>query len=183
MSKTKWTLALVAALVLAYLVASPWITVWRMKTAIEQHDGAALARHVDFPSVRQGLKDQLNGRVRRELSGPAGAAAGNPVAAFGTALAGLLVDKMVDATVTPAGISKWMEGATPHLPLPGAAAEPPARGATSGTPEPLARASMGYTAWNRFQVTVKDKRRRDQQFIFERRGLGWKLTDVILAPD
>lgn len=183
MSKPKWIIALaLLALALAYVVATPWITVYRMKTAIEQHDAPALAAHIDLPSVRQSLKDQINGRVQRDLSGGSGTA-GNPLATFGTALAGLFVDKLVDATVTPAGIADLMEGAAPQLPLPGAATEAPAPGTESSAAEPLARASMGYTAWNRFVVTAKDRRGREQKFILERRRLGWQLTGVVLALD
>lgn len=182
MSKTKWIIGLALALVIAYFVASPWITVYRMKTAVEQHDGAALAAHIDLPSVRQSLKDQINGRVKHQISGDANAA-DNPLAAFGTALAGLLVDKLVDATVTPAGISELMEGMAPQLPLPGAAAESPAQSAEGSAPKPLARASMGYAAWNRFVVTAKDRNGREQKFVLQRRGLDWKLTEVILALD
>lgn len=183
MSKPKWIIVLaLLALALAYVVATPWITVYRMKAAIEQHDGAALAAHIDLPSVRQSLKDQINERVQRDLSGNSGTA-GNPLATFGTALAGLLVDKLVDATVTPAGISELMEGATPQLPLPGAATGASTQGTESSASRPLAHASMGYTAWNRFVVTAKDRRGRGQKFILERRGLGWQLTGVILARD
>jgi hypothetical protein len=44
----------------AYLFISPWLTVHQMRSAAELRNAEALAEHVDFPSLRQSLKDQLN---------------------------------------------------------------------------------------------------------------------------
>jgi len=40
---------------------------------------------------------------------------------------------------------------------------------------------MGYRSLGRFVVTAHG-RQGDTQFVLGRRGLGWKLTEIILPP-
>ena len=51
----------------AYIVAAPYITVYQMKTTAENHDGEALSEYIDFPSVRQSLKEQMNVMVTNKM--------------------------------------------------------------------------------------------------------------------
>ena len=57
------TLILVVVLVaVGYFVTAPWWTFRSMRDAARNNDQPALARVVDYDSVRQGLADQLAGR-------------------------------------------------------------------------------------------------------------------------
>jgi hypothetical protein len=38
----------------------PYLVIYQIRQALKNEDSAALAAYVDFPSVRQGIKDQLN---------------------------------------------------------------------------------------------------------------------------
>ena len=96
MSKWKVVLGIAAGLFAIYVVAAPYITVHQMKSAAESHDGEALSEHVEFPSVRQSLKDQMNDMFAKKMA-ESDEMKNNPFAAFGAALAGMMVDKMVDA--------------------------------------------------------------------------------------
>ena len=58
MSKGK-IIGIVGALFAIYVAAAPYITVYQMKSAAESRDGEALSEHIEFPSVRQSLKDQM----------------------------------------------------------------------------------------------------------------------------
>ena len=153
-----------------YLAAAPYITVYRMKAAAEKHDGAALSEFIEFPSVRQSLKDQLNAHLAQEMASDTDMA-DNPFAAIGSALAGTLAEKMVDAYVTPAGITRLMSGEN---------LKPDSTGSGNGGGDPFADASMGYQSLDKFAVTVKDDDGGDIKFVLARRGLGWKLTDIIV---
>ena len=70
------TLFLIAILIaVGYFVTAPWWTFRSMRDAARNNDQPALARVVDYDSVRQGLADQLAGRPARRVRGR-GASAG-----------------------------------------------------------------------------------------------------------
>ncbi len=169
MSKGK-LLAGIAALFAIYVAAAPYITVHQIKSAAKSRDGEALSEHVEFPSVRQSLKDQMNAVFMKEM---AKELEGNPFAAVGAAFAGIMVDKMVDAFVTPAGITQLMSGEKPNPTESGESGRDSAR-------EPFANASMAYESLNKFVVTVKGDAGDDGKFVLRRRGIGWKLTEILI---
>lgn len=168
-----------AALLLAWIIAAPWLTVVRIRDAAQARDAQALAGYVDFASVRQSLKDQMNARLLHTMAEGSGNEL-NPLAALVAPLAGAVVDKLVDAYVTPAGVAELMAGGNPKKPQPPTPAGPENE-AGGDARQPLAQADMGYRSWNRFVVTAHG-RGGDTQFVLGRRGLGWKLTEIILAP-
>lgn len=177
-----WSACAALALVLAWVMAAPWITVYRMKDAAQARDGQALAGYVDFDSVRQSLKDQVNARMLHGMGGGEGKEL-NPLAALVAPLAGAVVDKMVDAYITPSGVARLMAGHPPEdRTTPGregrAETAPKDDGAAR---KPLAGADMGYRGMDRFVVTTHGQG-GDTQFVLGRRGLGWKLAEIILPP-
>ena len=166
--KTK--IDIVVFLVLGYVFAAPYITVYQMKAAAENHDGEALSEHVDFPTLRQALKDQMNVMLRKVT-----VAEDNPFAVLGAAFAGIMVDKMVDAYVTPAGIIELMKGEKPDSENAG--------GDTTGqTPsEPFSDYSMSYESFSKFSIITRNSGSgKEVKFILRRRGIGWKLTEIML---
>ncbi len=175
MSKGKIAFGIVAGLFTIYVAAVPYITVHQMKSAAENHDGEALSEYIEFPSVRQSLKDQMNVMFAKKMAED-DKMKDNPFAALGAAFAGVFVDKMVDAYVTPAGITQLMAGEKPQ-PHAGRGEE-----SSSGDDrEPLADASMSYESFDKFVVRVKDNNKSAEgKFILRRRGLDWKLTEIIV---
>lgn len=174
MSKGKVVLAIAAGLFAIYVAAAPYVTVYQMKSAEESHDGEALSEHIEFPSVRQSLKDQMNAMFAKKMAEDEEMKK-NPFAALGAALAGVMVDKMVDAYVTPAGITQLMAGEKPQ---PGAEKD----SGNAGSPErkPLSDASMAYESLDKFVVKVKGNDGGEGKLVLRRRGLSWKLTDIII---
>lgn len=185
MFKIKYVVALLAMAVLGYLAATPYITVNQIREAADQRDSQALAQHVEFDSVRRSLKDQLNTRV---LQGLGGDIKKNPFAALGAAFANVMVDGLVDTYMTPAGIEQLMRGETPAPGIPASTSRPEV-GAESPQGEqkrgkrPFSDASMGYASLNTFVVTMKDESEAEARFILRRRGLEWKLTEILLPLD
>ena len=163
----------IVLLVLAALhfALSPFLTVYQIRSAAERRDGEALAEHVEFPTLRQDLKDQLNVALGQSV---AEEMEDNPFAALGGLLAGVIIDKMVDAYVTPAGLTQLMQGEVLQdaRTTGGSTSEPGER--------PLEGAPYRYEAWDRFSVTVTDEDGEDVKFILRRRSLGWKLTGIRL---
>lgn len=173
MSKGK-IVAVIGGLFAIYVAAAPYITVHQMKSAAESHDGEALSEHIEFPSVRQSLKDQMNAMFIKEMAKDE--MKDNPFAALGAAFAGVMVDKMVEAYVTPAGITQLMAGEKPK----------PAQGEESGGGsgrKPLSDASMSYESIDKFVVKVKGGTGEEGKFVLRRRGIGWKLTEIIIPLD
>lgn len=163
-------LAGLAAMFAIYVAAAPYIAVHQMKSAAESRDGEALSEYIEFPSVRQSLKDQMNAVFMKEMTNEL---EGNPFAAVGAAFAGMMVDKMVDAVVTPAGITQLMSGEKPNPTENGESAGATAR-------EPFAKASMSYESLSKFVVTVKGDTGDEGKFVLRRRGIGWKLTEILI---
>ena len=176
MKKGKVVLGIAAGFFMLYVGAAPYITLYQMKSAADRQDGEALSEHIDFASVRQSIKDQMNAVFAKNMTKDAELKS-NPIAAFGAALAGMMVDKMVDAYVTPAGITQLMAG---EKPLPQARQGEEASGGTARKRKSLSEASMSYESLDKFVVILKANNGGEGKFVLRRRGLSWKLTDIII---
>jgi len=91
--------ALIVFLVAVY-VAYPYFALYRLGEALRAQDLDAVEGKVDWPRVRQGIKEDVNAALLARFK-PDDA---NPLAGLGVALAGKLAGPVVDATVTPAGL-------------------------------------------------------------------------------
>jgi len=161
----------VLVLAVAYAAASPLLTVYYMKSAAEARDGEALSEYVDFPAVRQDLKDQLNVKLGREMAKEAD---DNALAVLGGMLAGVMVNKMVDTFVTPTALIELMKGEVPK-------ASGGGRKESEATRKrPFGNASFRYEAWDRFSVIVPNRKGEETRFTLRRRGIGWKLAGIKL---
>lgn len=166
----------VGVLCASYVVAAPYITVYQMKAAAERHDGEALSEHIDFPSVRQSLKDQINAAFLKDMTKDSGTKDSGP-AALGTAVAGIMVDRLADAFleayITPAGFTQLMAGD-----------EPSPEGQDSDGNlgcKPLSDGSSSYESLDKFVVSLEGDAGEECKLVLRRRGFGWKVTEII-AP-
>ena len=188
----RWPAAVVAGLLLAAFLAWPYLTAHRIKVAVRDGDTAALADLVDFPRVRQGLKDQLTAAAFAKITRASGDGTGM-LEGLGLALAGAFIDNAVDALVTPAGVARLVsEGYLVVQPGPdeayatddaaGSAVVGATRGSATGKArrDPFIGATMSYESFDRFAITVKGADGRPGRFVLRRAGLGWKLTDIIV---
>lgn len=168
--------AAIAVLVLATW-ASPHWQLYRMRAAVEARDPQALSRYVDFPQLRESVKLQIMRRLGAD--GALSGARSNPFAAFGQAMALAVIDPVVDAAVSPAGVAAMLDsGDIRFQPKPGG---PPPGGADSGEPVERAREKpnydLSYRGWNQALVYRADG--GGVVFVLERHGLwGWKLAAV-----
>lgn len=178
----------VLVLLLAYVVAGPFIAVHQIREAVKSGDQEALAEQVDFPRLRENLKAQLDSRLAEELAPADGHQ--DVFASLGRLIAGKLVDVTVDTLVTPASLARMMAGERVHpgrKSRPGHDGPPEGQGgARNDEPgearrEPLANASYRFTGVSRFVARVS--RRDDGQavdFVLTREGLDWRLTNIVL---
>lgn len=171
MKKVKIMLAVIGGLLAFYLVTSPYITVYQMKSAIANHDIEAFSKHVEYPSIRQNLKDQMKAMFTKKTN----ESKDNPFATMGASFAGMMVDKIIDTYVTPSSITQLMSGEKPKLGLGNNNVE-----SNNPSRKPLADASMSYESIDKFVVKVKNTDGGEGRFILRRRGINWKLTEIII---
>jgi hypothetical protein len=201
-------IVVIAALGFAY--ASPYIALNNLKRAADARDAQTVNQYVDFPALRDSLKQQVTALLTSRIEGHGG---GNPFAAIGAMIGVALIGPLVDAYATPDGVAALLNGMPPRgkpgerPPVPpGATAEnapagsanPPAVAQGNGSldapggsavtpaapprpPEPP-QTTAGYRSVNEFVVTYQHGA-GDARYsaIFRREGLfTWKLAAVDL---
>jgi hypothetical protein len=164
--------AVLAVVAAGYAYASPYLTVSRVRAAAERGDAATVNAHVDFPAMRESMKGWMGVAMAKQLAKQGNDVRSNPFNALGAGFAMTLVEKMVDALVTPEMVSAMLEGRRP-----GQRSKHDARAGTEG---PL----MGYEGFDRFVVTMRSAgvAREEFSMIWCRSGLIWKLSAVRLPP-
>jgi hypothetical protein len=185
--------------VLGYGYASPYLALDRLKRAADARDAQTVSEYVDYPALRESLKEQVAGLLTRRLH-----TSGNPFAALGAMIGVALIGPMVDAYATPEGVAALLNGmpprgnpndrppvppdtqstpaAGPAQPAPGTATPVPTPPATADTPPQPPQTTASYRSINEFVVTyqhgVGDTR---YSAILRREGLfSWKLAAVDL---
>lgn len=115
--RAKWPLlATIAGLGVAY-VAYPYVTLYRLGSAIQGADASTLESLVDWPAVREGIKED----VCDLGAGDPGPKSGEGLPAFGASFMRGIASSAIDQAVTPQALL----AATATLP----AARPAPRGA------------------------------------------------------
>ena len=194
-------LVIVVVAVLGYGYASPYLALDRLKRAADQRDAQTVSEYVDYPALRESLKDQIAGLLTRKIQARAN---GNPLAALGAMIGVALIGPLVDAYATPDGVAALLNGMPPrgdptqrppvppdapanapaNAPAGSADATPaaPAPGGAATTPPQPPQTTAAYRGINEFVVTyqhgVGDTR---YAAILRREGLfSWKLAAVDL---
>ncbi|WP_341312328.1 DUF2939 domain-containing protein [Paraburkholderia sp. IMGN_8] len=196
-------IVIAAVAVLGYGYASPYIALNNLKRAADARDAETVNQYVDFPALRESLKQQVTGLLTRRLDAHG---TGNPFAAIGAMIGVALIGPLVDAYATSDGVAALLNGMPPRgepgerppaLPAaenaPGGAA--PARSAESNTAKSTANSATnnatppqppqttaGYRGINEFVVRYQHGA-GDARYaaILRREGLfTWKLAAVDL---
>jgi len=178
MKKWLWLAVAVLIALLAYVAAGPFLTVRAIREAVKTGDTVKLEKQVDFPALRSSFKAQLADHLARE----AGAHVDDgPLATFGIGLANTLMATAIDGLITPTGISAMMEGRkvwdrVNNEPFSPNGEDDP------GTPRPqvLQNPEYDFESLSRFTATVADQKGRPVVFVFNRSGLNWKLSEILL---
>lgn len=169
--RRRYILAGVVVLLLAlgagWYIVSPWWTVRQMIESAKSGDSDALAAGVDFPALRADLKVDLDSRLSAEARKDR-----SPQAQFGIALARSMMDKVVDAFISPGALAATFKTLDENAP-PRSKAAPSAK--------EIARPRIERIGLDRFRLEREGH--AGSGFVFERRGLGWKLVGVDLPAD
>lgn len=172
----KLLIGVVVAAAIGYVGASPYLAVNAMRDAAIAGDAAGVSEHVDFPAVKDSLKANMSAAAMK--------AAGesneeNPLAGAGAMLAMALVGPMIDAVLTPEGLTMLMrQGKLVQDQAPRDEAQ-----ASTGDKVQEIDADMRYRDFSTFVVTLKypESQDRPMGLVFKRHGIvSWKLTSLDL---
>lgn len=167
--------AAVAASLALSSYASPYWTLHRMNTAIAEKDAERFSSHVDFPALRESVKGQLMVMMNKRLSRPE--MADNPFSGIGQMMGAALINPIVDAAVSPAGVIAMFESGKAQ-PLPGAAGKQDAP-APGNARDDAPNYAVDYEGWSR--VAISKPGNDAGRFILKRTGLwSWQLAALEL---
>ena len=183
--------AVVALAFVAWQAAAPLLTFNALADAARSGQPDRLERLVDFPAVRENLKMQLTDRLAGAIGRDDGLGR-SPFGALGALLAPTLVNQIVEAAVTPAGIAAIvrsgrapMSEAQPGktaLPPPPETSPPPPSDANPAPRKPK-KTAFAYRDLNTFAATTTVGDAAPLTWVLERRNLvGWKLAAIELPP-
>ncbi len=170
----KYIFAIIAILALIFGVwyaASPYIALSGLHDAAAAGDAKGIEEHVDFASLRASVKSEFKAR----LSAEAAKEDANPLlATVGLALADRMVDGMLDNMMTPSGIAKMIKISQDK-------AEDVSAVVAQDEQKP---AVDKFDEWEVERIGLSEFRlsnpndRQNPELIFQRDGLGWKLSNV-----
>ncbi len=172
--------ALIAIVVLicGYLYATPYLALNNIKKAAQAGDSDTVSKYIDYPSVRQSFKDQMNAMMAKELMNQDT----DGFAALGAMLASTMVDKMIDGFVTPEGMTLMLQGKDLKQ-----SAQQSMGGQDSSNQEneePKPEYEAGYTSLNDFEVVIKDQdQSKEVKVLMVRDGLSWKIHKIAVPMD
>jgi hypothetical protein len=111
MTKTRvgWYAAImliVSSMTFMILRLSPWWSLAGLSQAAQAGDKYRLAMHVDFPRLRENVREQLNTQVVDKMSAEM---KDNPFASLGLMVGGAMIDRTIDMLVTPSTLARLME--------------------------------------------------------------------------
>jgi hypothetical protein len=164
------TISLAAAALAGSVYFSPYWNLHQLRSAIEGKDAESVSDRVDFPQLRDSIKSQMLVMLEEERHKKENA---SPFEALGQAMALALINPLIDATVSPAGVATMIQHGKFSL--------EPAGGNKAGDQVQGDKVdyAMSYQGWSQFAVAAKGQ--DSGAFIFKRYGLWqWKLAAIEL---
>ncbi|MBU1605798.1 MAG: DUF2939 domain-containing protein [Alphaproteobacteria bacterium] len=169
MKKNAWIAGAAAVLIAgsaAWYFASPGYAMSELRDAASEGDADALEDNIDFPAVRESLKSQLKAEMMAQIASEETEGFG----AFGGMMMLGMIDPMIDGMVTADGMARLIEE--------GRFAEP-------GTDAPVSEEEQvddwtierdGISSFTARPVAPAGE--KVPGLVFERDGLGWRLTEI-----
>ena len=65
--KRIWLIGGIVIMVLTYIYASPYLVLNSIQRAAQAGDSEKVSNYIDYPSVRQSFKDQMNAMVMKKV--------------------------------------------------------------------------------------------------------------------
>ncbi len=167
------TLVVMLAVATGFILSGPYRTLKGIQTAIAFGDANGLNEYVDFPILRQNLKQQLDSRANSQVNA---ALPGGFLSRLAAGVATSVVDASIDAIVTPTGLNQLILGASlvsGHL-----------QGATSGTlAQRFENGRSSFESTDTFTFSIAATAQRELTLVLTRNGLSWQLTNMIVPVE
>jgi len=171
-NKTIVFIGLVIIAIVGYVAIGPFVTIHEIRVGIEEQDSEKLAANIDFPALRQNLKEQFNAYIMKQA---ATELKDNPFGALGMAIGEKIADGMVDASVTPSSLSNLAAGKQPQRVNDSSRSSGHGHGI-----ELFKNARYSYDGPSRFSARITAESGGEIRFVFTRDGLSWKLSNIVV---
>ncbi len=174
----KWLIAGLCLLLVslaAYTAAGPYLAINGIRNVVASGDYGKLSRFVDFQKLRENVTPQIQARITRDIQQRLGTGSVTDIAS-GVSLA--ISAPVIDAIVTPLGVATLLTGSALAHKITGTKNAD----GRAHADDPLKDAKTHYVSMSRFTATVTTAESKSLVFVFERDGLGWKMTGLKL-PD
>lgn len=171
--KTPVKFALYAALagLAIFYVLAPYMAMQRLYDGVMRMDADVIETHVDFPMLRESLKEQANAYLAVHMpKGPEGRT--GLLGAAGLVMMPKIVEAVVDAYVTPTGMRQALDRAVVRI---------DGKNLSEREPRSLTRKDIDHAFFENpdtFRIEAKGI-----VFILRLRDWRWKLTEARLPPD
>ncbi len=149
----------IAAAGAAYYAYPQW-TLMRLADAANQRDAGTIARHVDWPAVREDLKATLQLAAMDQIQGDK-----SSFAAIGGLLGATMIGKAIDALISPAGLEKIYSSVANY------------------PPPSLTINNFGFTAVDEYRGVVLRDGVEWSTLTLRLEGLRWKIVRLTPSKD
>jgi len=152
-----------------------------MRTAASAGESDRLSGYVDFPAVRESVKSQMLAMLTKQMQGDS--MKSNPFATLGIALAGGMVNTIVEGMVTPEGVANMVRSGNPKPAELKAvtAAQPQPDQESRNDHEKPPRIERHYEGLGVFKLEMRDPETDElmMAFVLNREGwFEWKLKAI-----
>lgn len=172
MKKVLQFTVVIAILLACYVAAGPYLTMSAIKSGITTKDSVTLSENIDFQALRQNLKDQFNATM---IDTATKQSDDNPFATLASGIATTITDKMIDAIITPNGMSKFLQRKYEN-------SDDKERAEQSEKEEALFKdARFTYDSLSTASVWIPTDDKQEVRMVLQRDALTWKLVNII-AP-
>lgn len=151
-----------------YVATGPYRTLSGLQTAIARGDAAALSQYVDFPALRQNLKDQLNARANNGVNSTFQNGIASRIVG---GIAASIIDGTVNSLVTPVGLNRLLMGAA-------FVSSTFSDNGGQSLQNRIANGQRSFESLSTFTLAFSSAAGSDLVIVLTRSGLDWQLTNV-----
>lgn len=169
----KSTLIAVIILFTGYFSYLPYMTAHQLGEGLRLRDSDKLNDVIDFASVRQGIKDQVNNKMMTSLKTDK-SLKDNPFSGITMVLATSMVDRIVDVVMTPVGMVNLMKRGDLALSEPDDQSIPI---------NPIDDARLEYDSFSKFSIWITSDKGSETRMIMRREGITWRVVKIDLSMD
>jgi hypothetical protein len=164
--------AIALSLVITYVAAGPYLAFSEIKAGIAEQDSVKMSKNIDFPALRQNIKEQINAVMMQNATE---ASDENPFALIAAGIATAMTDKITESLITPTGLAAIMHGKFTGK-------ESGASTQTTGRDKLFKDEKLSFDSLDTFSARVKNENGDEFRIVLQREGIQWKMTNIIL-PD